>query len=97
MPNARSDSEAASMLARSLPEGLVKASKVVEGERSARMSSVSRSRVGEREGVCAPGLSRGVMGERMVGGFGESIVYVCCFVSIFGVVLSSAHGWRLLK
>jgi len=85
------------MLARSLPEGLVKASNVVEGERSARMSSVSRSRVGEWEWVCSPGLSWGVMGERMVGGFGESIVYVCWFVSSFGWASISAHGWWFLK
>lgn len=50
MPNARSDGEAASMLARSLPEGLVKASRVEAGDRSERMLSVNRSRVGEREG-----------------------------------------------
>lgn len=76
MPNAREDSEAASMLARSLPEGLVKASRVVEGERSARMSSVfMRSRVGEREAVRLwdRGGSLGVIGERM-GGMGEESI-----------------------
>lgn len=78
MPNARSDWEAASMLSRSLPEGLVKASKVVEGVRSVRMSSVTCSRMEGREegreGVCIPGFSRGVMGERSVGSMGESMV-----------------------
>jgi hypothetical protein len=50
MPKARSLGVAASTLAFSFPDGLVKASRVVAGERSARISSVRRWRVGDRVG-----------------------------------------------
>lgn len=50
MPKARSLAEAASMLARSLPEGEVNASRVEVGDRSERMSSI-RGRVGDLDGV----------------------------------------------
>ena len=69
IPNALSLGVAASMLAFNLPDGFVKASRVVAGERSDRMSSVMRVRVGDREGVrvCALGASRGAVGERRGG------------------------------
>jgi len=50
MPNARSLGVAASTLALSLPDGFVKASRVVVGDRSDRISSVIRCRVGDRVG-----------------------------------------------
>lgn len=51
MPKARSLVVAASTLARNLPEGDVNASRVVVGERSDKMSSSMRCRVGDREEV----------------------------------------------
>jgi hypothetical protein len=65
MPKARSLGVAASILALNLPDGLVKASRVVAGDRSVRMSSVRRWRVGDRVGeredalVCFRGVSWG--------------------------------------
>jgi len=50
MPKARSTGVAASMLARSLPEGDVKASRVVVGDRSASRSSGIRCPTGDRRG-----------------------------------------------
>jgi hypothetical protein len=66
-PNVRSFAVAASILAFNLPDGFVKASRVVAGERSARRSSPGRCRVGDREGVrvCSlGGAIRGVGRER---------------------------------
>jgi hypothetical protein len=66
-PNARSEGVASSMLVFNLPEGLLKASSVVAGVRSDRMSSASRWCVGDREGVrvCSlGGAIRGTAGER---------------------------------
>jgi hypothetical protein len=65
MPKARSLGVAASILAFSLPEGLVNASRVVAGERSDRISSVRRGRagdlVGDREAdrMCVRGMRLG--------------------------------------
>jgi hypothetical protein len=50
-PKACSEGVAYSMLALNLPDGFLKASRVVEGVRSERISSASRCRVGGREGV----------------------------------------------
>lgn len=69
VPNALSLGVAASMLAFNLPEGFVNTSRVVVGDRSDRISSVMRVRVGDREGVrvCAPETSRGAVEERSGG------------------------------
>lgn len=69
-PNACSDGVAFSMLALKRPEGFLKASRVVAGVRSARISSTGRCRVGDREGVrvCRlGGTIRGTTGEEKTG------------------------------
>jgi len=70
-PNACFDGVASSMLALKRPDGFLKASRVVEGVRSERISSASRCRVGDREGVrvCrVGGAIRWRTGEEKTGG-----------------------------
>jgi hypothetical protein len=72
MPKSRCSGPAACKLVSSVPDAEVKSSSVWLGERSARMSSVSRGRVGEREereGDREPsrGVNLEVVGERRKG------------------------------
>jgi len=69
-PNACSEGVASSMLALSRPEGFLKASRVVDGLKSERISSTCRWRAGDREGVRAcrvGGAIRGRAGEEKTG------------------------------
>jgi hypothetical protein len=69
-PNACLEGVASSMLALNRPDGFLKASRVVVGVRSESMSSASRCRVGDREGVrvCRlGGAIRGRAGEEKTG------------------------------
>lgn len=82
MPKARCVGVAASILARRAPEAFVKASRVVAGERSERMSSVIRERVGDREGEreCVRGGNLGMEGESSVAACTSmvvSVIWVC--------------------
>ena len=61
-PKARSDGVATSMLVFNLPEGLLKASRVVAGVKSDKMSSARRCRVGDREGVRVCSVGAAILG-----------------------------------
>ena len=69
MPKARCVGLAASMLALSVPDTDVNASRVVAGERSDSISSMRRGRVGDLDGVPTwPfGRKRGVEGSKRLG------------------------------
>jgi hypothetical protein len=79
-PNDLSLTVAASILALNLPDGFVKASRVVAGERSARRSSPARCLVGDREGarVCALGGAIRGIGRERSGDGGSSMVGAVC-------------------